>query len=437
MFYPHPLDGKTYGTLIPYREKCLRRFSSAVREKKNWTEKIMDRSLFVKWIVQAEDQDRDLDGMLVVTWDIPEVEFIYKELVEGYKPYVEERRKNGDFLEPDVDCVWRSDQLIEDGLRKELIDAIATLENVSEDEKDWHPGSNNQVLDLVHPSLWPVIYGITINNATGKPIQVTDKFAEKPVAVSKVSENTKGEKHEDGDVPYRGTAMDVGYSEDEDEDEEKYDPAAALSKKFCWLPSEFVVSNTGEAKINSYINNLCSPEQKTLFYPILEKIFSKFIPLFNHVLADLSTEKHALTRTRGSDNHDYDHYGPYVPRLTPRKHEEVWDEILDQFENDEEVTTSLEEEASDLSGWDAYVEGGPDEGLDFYEEGNLQVWQMGSVRGCSAWEPPTITPGVQLEGKKLKVIVKMANIVLQPDNPYYKGGSWHVEAMMVSFAFLN
>jgi hypothetical protein len=29
---------------------------------------------------------------------------------------------------------------------------------VLDELKDWHPGSNGQVLDLVHPSLYPIIY---------------------------------------------------------------------------------------------------------------------------------------------------------------------------------------------------------------------------------------------------------------------------------------
>ena len=35
------------------------------------------------------------------------------------------------------------------------------LENVPEIYRDWHPGSENTVLDLVHPSLFPVVYGRT------------------------------------------------------------------------------------------------------------------------------------------------------------------------------------------------------------------------------------------------------------------------------------
>ena len=34
-----------------------------------------------------------------------------------------------------------------------------------------------------------------------------------------------------------------------------------------------------------------------------------------------------------------------------------------------------------------------------------------------------------LKGRKLQVIIKLANIVLTPENPAYAGGTWHVEGM--------
>lgn len=39
--------------------------------------------------------------------------------------------------------------------------AIKVLEDVPAKDRDWHPGSNEQVLDLVHPSIYPLVYGQT------------------------------------------------------------------------------------------------------------------------------------------------------------------------------------------------------------------------------------------------------------------------------------
>ncbi|KIJ50477.1 hypothetical protein M422DRAFT_159565, partial [Sphaerobolus stellatus SS14] len=44
-------------------------------------------------------------------------------------------------------------------LKQELQEAVKVLENVPSCDKDWHSGSNNKVLDLAHPSLFPLVYG--------------------------------------------------------------------------------------------------------------------------------------------------------------------------------------------------------------------------------------------------------------------------------------
>ena len=43
--------------------------------------------------------------------------------------------------------------------------------------------------------------------------------------------------------------------------------------------------------------------------------------------------------------------------------------------------------------------------------------------------PSSTTSSIDLRGRKLQVIVKLANIILTPNNPTYPGGVWHVEGM--------
>ena len=57
--------------------------------------------------------------------------------------------------------VIKSDSTIPSSLRNLLRATTAPLENVTEARRDWHPDSNEMVLDLVHPSLFPVVYGRT------------------------------------------------------------------------------------------------------------------------------------------------------------------------------------------------------------------------------------------------------------------------------------
>ena len=63
--------------------------------------------------------------------------------------------------------VVKSDSVVPESLKLELQAAVAELEDVSDNRKDWHPGSNGKVLDLVHPSLYPLIYGRTRVLETG------------------------------------------------------------------------------------------------------------------------------------------------------------------------------------------------------------------------------------------------------------------------------
>ena len=64
--------------------------------------------------------------------------------------------------------VVKSDSVIPESLKLELQAAVAELEDVPDKHKDWHPESNGRVLDLVHPSLYPLVYGRTRVLETGR-----------------------------------------------------------------------------------------------------------------------------------------------------------------------------------------------------------------------------------------------------------------------------
>jgi hypothetical protein len=55
--------------------------------------------------------------------------------------------------------VVKSDNAVPEHLKEALRAAVVSLEDVPDVSKDYHPGSDGKVLDLVHPSLFPLIYG--------------------------------------------------------------------------------------------------------------------------------------------------------------------------------------------------------------------------------------------------------------------------------------
>jgi hypothetical protein len=74
------------------------------------------------------------------------------------------RYKAGIFQETGAVSVYngdvvKSDTVITDALKEALKAAVVPLENVPEVHRDYHPGSDRKVIDLVHPSLFSLIYG--------------------------------------------------------------------------------------------------------------------------------------------------------------------------------------------------------------------------------------------------------------------------------------
>ena len=55
--------------------------------------------------------------------------------------------------------VCKSDTLAPSGLRRSLVEAVKALEDIDPSARDWNPNSEKQILNLVDPSLFPLIYG--------------------------------------------------------------------------------------------------------------------------------------------------------------------------------------------------------------------------------------------------------------------------------------
>ena len=55
--------------------------------------------------------------------------------------------------------VVKSDSLLPPELQQQLREALGSLRSMQETAFDWHPGSDEKVLDLVHPSMFPLVYG--------------------------------------------------------------------------------------------------------------------------------------------------------------------------------------------------------------------------------------------------------------------------------------
>lgn len=136
--------------------------------------------------------------------------------------------------------------------------------------------------------------------------------------------------------------------------------------------------------ISSYINNL-NPDKHKSMYPVLAGIFERFVPAFERVLSDLQV---------------------------PPVHRNSFDHDLVYHWYDE-AKANKPEEFDSWSDEETYYETRP--------------VQLPEPEPFSMPETVQFEPVFPLNGRKLQVIVKLANIHLTPDKPEYPGGVWHVE----------
>ncbi|KAG0332610.1 hypothetical protein BG004_001173 [Podila humilis] len=272
---PNPFTGDDYdcGFAVAYiSELRLRSASNAIREKPLWWVKYKDPLIAARWrqeLLEIQDTDDDIHPNNKLTNS--HIDYLFKEL-DWYADYrlkhllpgsttnnssnSNDTHVNTAAIEIAIDCTRRADGLIPHDLKERLMAGTRKLMDVPEHLKDWHPGSNKQVLDLVHPSLFPFI--------ANRTLVVRDRPAIPPLA-----------------FVGQGQTEEAKISKETSYDETNH------SKKFQWLPTDFSIDiETGRVRFESYINNLHPVEHKEL-YPVLEEILERFIPMFEDVLTDM------------------------------------------------------------------------------------------------------------------------------------------------------
>lgn len=151
---------------------------------------------------------------------------------------------DGDEVE---NLAWSDDIIPQDTLDalNEQIDIMCAAE-----PEDFHPGSGTVVRDLVHPSLYCFVKGVSntfISPLSNYSPELVEKQREKYA-------DFWGRIYEDSD--------------------------------YQWLPAEFTVDDQGNVSINSYINNLDESKYPRI-YELVAEIFGRFVPMFDSVCSRL------------------------------------------------------------------------------------------------------------------------------------------------------
>ncbi|KAJ5752939.1 hypothetical protein N7520_009856 [Penicillium odoratum] len=342
-------------SLKVHREILMMRLMNTITDKPEWDQKVFNAQITSKWCEEIAQGGEDISPRMM--------DYIIKELQWKAKLF----ETDGCINVFDIGVI-KSDTAISEDLRKALADAVAPLENVPDDQKDYHPGSDQKVLDLVHPSLFPLVYGHT-RILRNELIGLDDCLGA----------TGQGEV-----IPVPSMEKKDGWRFPDDD---------FYSRKFQWLPCDVKLSSTEpepECRISSYINNLHPTRHRDL-YGIIEKVITRAIPLWNRSLNNQGIHSHRIEYT----SVEYDEGNHPDP-----KPEQGFDEDKGDFWNRmgswQDVMPILKPEPAEFKSK-------PDE--------KIQIYDVFGKTG-------------------LQVIVKLANIELSPESPEYEGGSWHIEGQL-------
>ncbi len=321
----------SFATPRTLREIQMMQCSAHIRAKPGWSAKMQDADIVARWTREA------IAGGLTEA----QIRYVLAELAH----YAGLRDERTGIEVSAVDGVWQSDTLIDDELRARLSEAVRVLEQVPEAEQDWHPGSDGQILDLVHPSLFCLV-----REVSGAPERAW------------LSPATRRSQYE-------------------------------FSEKFQWLPTDVEVDDNGGVVFLSYVNNVHPVAHRELA-AVLPDLFARMLPLLENVLTDL---RHPRPLRIEADPYSW--------------YDESPDKPVEPSDDCDDDTHDAWEAAMD-DWWDVRRPVVPD---------------------APVFVPPTVpddTARIDLRGRRLQVIVKLATIHLTPDRPEYAGGSWHVEGML-------
>lgn len=321
--------------------------------------------------------------------------------------------------------VVKSDILVKADLHDSLRQAFRRLQNDQADGPDWHPNSGGLVQDLVHPSMFPLVYGRSkaLKDEIVNVADAIEKWAGKGEVIpkSEVPAPDRTGPHWSNNVVLGG-----------------YDvPTSYWSSSFQWLPSNVSFQNNGSAKLMSYVNNL-HPTRYPEIYATIEKLIDTAIPAWDQCLLEYRHYRlHGPGRKgsrfsvpSGADDEEGDNWSPSDPAEladveVDLSHDLIWDHVEDEMERKWKVLrTPVFREPEPFTA----VEYNPQKIMDNLDTSPRRFW----MNSQSEPHVEALIGGLREKFKDsgLQIIIKMASIELTPDKPEFPAGGWHIEGLL-------
>ncbi|CEL03968.1 hypothetical protein ASPCAL05103 [Aspergillus calidoustus] len=161
--FPSSLNATQLGGAwhITLRELMMFWVLDEITDKKDWETKMFNDEIVSNWkedcwrlFVAYWAQQEGLGELTDRSWQWVMHELRYRAKQRG------EHGKHAPIPVFETDVV-ESDYAVPVSLKEALRAAVSVLENVPEAGKDYHPWANEQVLDLIHPSLFLLVFRLS------------------------------------------------------------------------------------------------------------------------------------------------------------------------------------------------------------------------------------------------------------------------------------
>ncbi|KAI1826451.1 hypothetical protein F4861DRAFT_83373 [Xylaria intraflava] len=413
-FYPTGHHAGCFGAqsnVLLVREVAMMHIMDRLTDKVDWHKKVFDEKIIAKWRAEALAYPDQVFWELAATCSQYDSD-VGPSALEGimtdksFDYCIQELQCKARYfaatgIVPTLDAtatIAKSDVSIQPALVETLRKAFDTLKKDQAGSPDWHPGTDDKVLNLVHPSMYPLVYG------------TTKLFQEEVIGIADAIEKWAG----------KGTVIPKWV----ETNAHRGQPLAYFSENYQWLPSNVAICDDGSVKFTSYINNL-HPTKYPEIYGAIEKLAEKALPMWDQCLCHMTGR--VKRESAGRDT-------PRIPlpQDPSDENEENWDWTPVSCE---ESVGSMGPETSEAGGGEKTASR---ETHDELNEEQLQDKWMAERRpvvpepepfGKIDYSPPHHLSEMFKE-TGLQIIVKMVSIELTPEKPTYAAGSWHVEGQM-------
>ncbi|KAH1286340.1 hypothetical protein KXW65_009012 [Aspergillus fumigatus] len=424
------------------RELEMLRLINSLTDRPGWEELVFDASTMQTWRSEAMAQFPLISPK---TWDWCEAELRDK---------AQRWQETGLIMVLNAASgVCKSDTIIPPSVAMEIQGFVNSALKESDGQMDWAPASNQQVWNLIDPSLYPLVRERTrvLVSSGSVPLEKTlDAYGQ-------------------------GEAPPPLHEDRHDWEVEKY----IYSLRYQWLPCEVEFcgpAGSTDVRITSYVNNLHPREQRP-FYRVLESVISKTIEPWNQALIRLAFagplwagREPMRIRTFGVEwDNRYPQWAEDLPTtLDVDKSTEDYPRALARLkeylslpEYGLKVQWSYNSTREIPADWEATLSLREVVNIKYSRMFRFQHSEPGTTYSYEDWKAgrtahaiksheikdpmvhneilrakdevdhqfQTVKLQDEFREKGLQIIVKLGGIELAPDNPSFLGEDWHVDGL--------